>query len=148
MIFMITFSPPSDSSTGVVHNLQAHKSDSSEVCSHSCMKHRYLSRPSMATFSCRWAKKVAGVSVSTTCTFSRWRKYSMKRRRKAMKCSALLMFPGTCGSASITSAHFSQHELQQAIIGRRCKKLTTPWACLHVDCKSLHMGWVCEHRTI
>lgn len=53
--------------------------------------------------SCSWARKVVGFSVSTWFTPSFSFRYSTKRRRKATKCSALLMFPGTC--------HPKQHKL-------------------------------------
>ena len=43
----------------------------------------------------RWLRKEGGVSEMTCRTFIRVFRYSMKRLRKATKCSARRMFPGT-----------------------------------------------------
>lgn len=50
---------------------------------------------SMQTFVWTSFKNPAGDSCTTCCTLKRVLRYSMKRFRKLMKCSAFLMLPGT-----------------------------------------------------
>lgn len=62
----------------------------------SCLRNSYLNGfRSMQTFCETSFKKPAGDSWTTCWTRRRVFKYSVKRLRKAIKCSALLILPGT-----------------------------------------------------
>lgn len=80
--------------------------------------------------SCMSKRKEAGLSTSTVVERIRYLRYSMKRRKKLMKCCAVLILPGTAscriesGNTEITTPHrYSiKTELFASLVKSECKR--------------------------